>query len=170
MTASESTDPERIRRDVEGTRAELADTVQALAAKTDVKARGRDSANQIKGHVRQQLTDAAQAVRGKSSALLRTARQRADSTGFTRAARDLQQRGNTLRQRTMRTTEELRSSGQSAAKQAGSAAVSVIRDVAARVRSAARRRPAVLVIAAMTGIGVAVAARQLQPRHVRRRS
>ncbi|MBM0255639.1 DUF3618 domain-containing protein [Micromonospora sp. 4G55] len=170
MTASESSDPDRTRADIERTRADLADTVQALAAKTDVKARGRDSARQIKGRVRHQLTDAAQAMRGTSATVLRTARQRADSTGLTRAARGLQQRGNALGQRAMRNTGKFRSSGEAAATQAGPAAVRSIRHVTARVRSAARRRPAALVIAAMTGIGVALAARQLQPgRRARRR-
>ncbi|MEO3779479.1 DUF3618 domain-containing protein [Micromonospora sp. B11E3] len=169
MTANDSSDPDRTLESIQRTRADLADTVHALAAKTDVKARGRDSANQVKGRVRQQLTDAAEAMRGKRSAALRTARQRADSTGLTRAARRLQQRGTTLGQRAMRNTGKLRNSGEAAAKQAAPAAVSVIRDVTVRVPSAARR-PAVLVIAAMTGVGVVVAARQLRPtRRARRR-
>jgi ElaB/YqjD/DUF883 family membrane-anchored ribosome-binding protein len=47
--------PEEIRADIEQTREELGDTVEALAAKTDVKARAQDRVTEIK--------DAAQAKR-----------------------------------------------------------------------------------------------------------
>ena len=40
--------PEEIRADIEQTREELGDTVEALAAKTDVKARAQERANDIK--------------------------------------------------------------------------------------------------------------------------
>lgn len=42
VTTAESKDPEQIRADIEATRQELGDTVEALAAKADVKARMRD--------------------------------------------------------------------------------------------------------------------------------
>ena len=38
---TESSDPEQIRRDIEQTREELGDTVEALSAKTDVKAQAK---------------------------------------------------------------------------------------------------------------------------------
>ena len=40
--AAESKDPEQIREEIEATRRELGDTVEALAAKADVKARMRE--------------------------------------------------------------------------------------------------------------------------------
>jgi hypothetical protein len=40
---SQQADPAAIRADIERTRAELGDTVQALAAKVDVKARAREA-------------------------------------------------------------------------------------------------------------------------------
>jgi hypothetical protein len=43
-----SGDPAAIRADIERTRAELGDTVEALAAKTDVKARAQDAAHAAK--------------------------------------------------------------------------------------------------------------------------
>lgn len=39
--AASTTDPDELRRDIEGTRAELGDTVEALAGKADVKAQMR---------------------------------------------------------------------------------------------------------------------------------
>ncbi|GAA2712509.1 DUF3618 domain-containing protein [Micromonospora olivasterospora] len=48
MTASDASDPGHTGADIQRTRAELADTVHALAAKTDVKARGLDSARRSK--------------------------------------------------------------------------------------------------------------------------
>jgi ElaB/YqjD/DUF883 family membrane-anchored ribosome-binding protein len=40
--------PERLRAEIEADRAELGDTVEALAAKTDVKTRARDKADELK--------------------------------------------------------------------------------------------------------------------------
>jgi len=44
----EQKSPEEIRRDIEQTREDLGDTVEALAAKTDVKAQARDRVESIK--------------------------------------------------------------------------------------------------------------------------
>jgi hypothetical protein len=41
-------EPEEIRRDIEETRDELGDTVEALAAKTDVKAHAQEKADEVK--------------------------------------------------------------------------------------------------------------------------
>jgi ElaB/YqjD/DUF883 family membrane-anchored ribosome-binding protein len=46
--ASEPRPPEEIRRDIEETREELGDTVEALAAKTDVKAQVKDRVDEMK--------------------------------------------------------------------------------------------------------------------------
>jgi ElaB/YqjD/DUF883 family membrane-anchored ribosome-binding protein len=45
--------PEEIRAEIEETRAEVGDTVEALAAKTDVKAQAKQKVEEIKGNVRQ---------------------------------------------------------------------------------------------------------------------
>jgi hypothetical protein len=52
--ATEATDrsPDEIRRDIEQTRADLGDTVEALAHKTDVKAQARDRIDSIKQKAR----------------------------------------------------------------------------------------------------------------------
>ncbi|MFD8572620.1 DUF3618 domain-containing protein [Streptomyces sp. NPDC059639] len=69
--ASES---EELRERVERTRAELGDTVEALAAKADVKGRAKDRAAQVKDQatakadaLRAQTTDTVDAVRTKVS-------------------------------------------------------------------------------------------------------
>lgn len=48
----ETRTPEAIRADIEQTREEVGDTVEALAAKTDVKAQARAKADEIKGNAR----------------------------------------------------------------------------------------------------------------------
>jgi ElaB/YqjD/DUF883 family membrane-anchored ribosome-binding protein len=53
-----SNDPQQIERDIEQTRAELGDTVEALARKTDLKARARQKADEVKtsmGEKKEQL-------------------------------------------------------------------------------------------------------------------
>jgi ElaB/YqjD/DUF883 family membrane-anchored ribosome-binding protein len=45
--------PEEIRADIEQTRSEVGDTVEALAAKTDVKAQAKAKVEDIKGNVRE---------------------------------------------------------------------------------------------------------------------
>ena len=55
-------EPEALRRDAAATRAELANTVNALVAKTDVKARARRRANEVTG----QVHDRAQEVTGQA--------------------------------------------------------------------------------------------------------
>lgn len=44
--------PEEIRADIEQTRREVGDTAEALAAKTDVKARAHDRIDEVKANVR----------------------------------------------------------------------------------------------------------------------
>ncbi len=56
-TAAESDDtqetrsPEEIRADIEQTREQVGDTVEALTAKTDVKAQARERLDEIKGNI-----------------------------------------------------------------------------------------------------------------------
>jgi hypothetical protein len=50
-TANEQRSPEEIRRDIEETRGELGDTVEALAAKADVKAQAKDKVDDLKHKV-----------------------------------------------------------------------------------------------------------------------
>ena len=50
--------PDEIRADIEQTRAEVGDTVEALAAKTDVKARAQERVEEVKENVREKARDA----------------------------------------------------------------------------------------------------------------
>jgi ElaB/YqjD/DUF883 family membrane-anchored ribosome-binding protein len=67
MSASEPKSPEELREEIEHTREELGDTVEALAAKTDVKAQMhaqadalRESAQQLGSRARDAIPDSAQ--------------------------------------------------------------------------------------------------------------
>jgi Protein of unknown function (DUF3618) len=51
--------PEEIRRDIDQTRAELGDTVEALAHKTDVKAQARERIDSIKHKAKANTPDSA---------------------------------------------------------------------------------------------------------------
>lgn len=61
MSEPVSSDPEELRERIEQTRAELADTVQALAGKADVKGRAKAQASE--------LTDRAKAQAGQARSL-----------------------------------------------------------------------------------------------------
>jgi uncharacterized protein YdbL (DUF1318 family) len=50
--AQETRSPDEIRADIEQTREEVGDTVEALAAKSDVKAQARERVEEVKGNVR----------------------------------------------------------------------------------------------------------------------
>jgi ElaB/YqjD/DUF883 family membrane-anchored ribosome-binding protein len=74
----ESRDPEEIRADIEGTRAELGETVAAVAEKTDVKRQAQDKADELK----QQAADKAQEAKAKAQELSDKAKEAApDSAG-----------------------------------------------------------------------------------------
>ena len=48
LTADEEKSPEQLRAEIEDVRADLGDTAAALAAKTDIKTRARDKAEELK--------------------------------------------------------------------------------------------------------------------------
>jgi len=55
--STEAKDPEQIREEIENTRRELGDTVEALAAKADVKGRMRDKVESTKESAAQKKDD-----------------------------------------------------------------------------------------------------------------
>ncbi|BCL16847.1 hypothetical protein GCM10017556_45860 [Micromonospora sagamiensis] len=63
MTGNGTGDPEALREEIRRTRVELGETVEALAAKVDVKARLREQAEQAKVRVREQAGQAKDRVR-----------------------------------------------------------------------------------------------------------
>lgn len=56
---SETRSPEQIEADIERTRAEMGDTVEQLAAKTDVKARAKDKVEETKARVSEKVSGVA---------------------------------------------------------------------------------------------------------------
>ena len=58
--AQETRSPDEIRADIEQAREEVGDTVEALAAKTDVKARARERADEIKAKAKSSTPESAQ--------------------------------------------------------------------------------------------------------------
>jgi ElaB/YqjD/DUF883 family membrane-anchored ribosome-binding protein len=57
--------PEEIRADLENTRRELGDTAEALAEKTDVKARAQERVDEVKANVSAHVPDDAQELVAK---------------------------------------------------------------------------------------------------------
>ena len=53
----ETRTPEEIRADIDQTREEVGDTVEALAAKTDVKAQARQRIDEVKGNARAKVDE-----------------------------------------------------------------------------------------------------------------
>jgi len=60
-------DVDALRADIEQTRAELGETVQALAAKADVKARAKEQVELTKAKAKAQVYDATEKVRGAAA-------------------------------------------------------------------------------------------------------
>jgi ElaB/YqjD/DUF883 family membrane-anchored ribosome-binding protein len=64
--ATENKDPEQIREEIEETRRELGDTVEALAAKADVKSRMREKISATKDSAAQKKDDLLGKAKGAS--------------------------------------------------------------------------------------------------------
>jgi cobalamin biosynthesis Mg chelatase CobN len=84
-------DVEALRADIKQTRAELGETVQALAAKADVKARAKEQVEQTKQKVRAQAVEATEKVR--DAALVATDKVRHVAVQAGAAARGTAQQG-----------------------------------------------------------------------------
>ncbi|MET8358340.1 DUF3618 domain-containing protein [Micromonospora sp. NPDC005171] len=67
MTGNGTGDTEALREEIRRTRVELGETMEALAAKADVKARLKESAEQAKGRMREQAAQTVARVRGKAA-------------------------------------------------------------------------------------------------------
>ncbi|MEU5726814.1 DUF3618 domain-containing protein [Micromonospora sp. NPDC047738] len=85
MTGNGRGDVEALREEIRRTRVELGETMELLAARADVKARLRESAEQAKGRMREQAAQAVARVRGQATAKSRFAREQA--AGKARLAR-----------------------------------------------------------------------------------
>jgi len=66
-------DPDVLREGIEQTRAELGETVQALSAKADVKARTKEQVEQTKQRVRESAVQATDRLKDQASQAVHTA-------------------------------------------------------------------------------------------------
>ncbi|MEW2443644.1 DUF3618 domain-containing protein [Micromonospora marina] len=69
MSESTPTDPQRLRAEIAQTRAALGDTVEALAAKTDVKARTKAGVEDAAAQAREKVTRAAGRIQRAAAAV-----------------------------------------------------------------------------------------------------
>ncbi|MBM0237840.1 DUF3618 domain-containing protein [Micromonospora sp. ATA32] len=67
MTGNGHGDAEALREEIRRTRVELGETMEALAAKADVKARLKESAGQAKKRMREQAAQTVARVRGQAA-------------------------------------------------------------------------------------------------------
>ncbi|MGW1061716.1 DUF3618 domain-containing protein [Micromonospora sp. NBC_01412] len=81
MTGNGAGDTEALREEIRRTRVELGETMEALAAKADVKARLRSSAEQAKGRMREQAAQTVARVREQAAQGAGAAREGASSAG-----------------------------------------------------------------------------------------
>jgi uncharacterized protein (TIGR03382 family) len=73
---STSSDPAAVRRDIEEVRGELTNTVDALAAKADVKSRAQDKVQELKARSTHKARDVRAQAMAKAPQLTKTAQQK----------------------------------------------------------------------------------------------
>ena len=83
--ATEGRSPEEIRSDIEATREQMGDTVEALAAKTDVKAHVTNSAEEAKQRAREKVAEAKTKVSAAKDDVLGKAREVSPETATSAA-------------------------------------------------------------------------------------
>ncbi|MCG5439420.1 MULTISPECIES: DUF3618 domain-containing protein [Micromonospora] len=81
MTGNGTGDTEALREEIRRTRVELGETMEALAAKADVKARLKESAEQAKERMREQAAQTVARVRGQAARGAGMARAQAHEKG-----------------------------------------------------------------------------------------
>ncbi|SCE69702.1 Protein of unknown function [Micromonospora coriariae] len=81
MTGNGTGDTEALREEIRRTRVELGETMEALAAKADVKARLKESAGQARERMREQAAQTVARVRGQAVRRAESARAQAHEKG-----------------------------------------------------------------------------------------
>ncbi|MBM0235166.1 DUF3618 domain-containing protein [Micromonospora sp. STR1_7] len=81
MTGNGTGDTEALREEIRRTRVELGETMEALAAKADVKARLKESAGQARERMREQAAQTVARVRGQAARGAGMARAQAHEKG-----------------------------------------------------------------------------------------
>ncbi|TDC81228.1 DUF3618 domain-containing protein [Micromonospora sp. KC606] len=144
-TPAGSSDPDQIRRDIQHTRAELGDTVAALAAKTDVRTRLRAKITTAADELRQRVTQARQSAKT-------TAAQRSG-----RLSRKAAQYATSAKQTAQQATTAIRGSavgGAQTAGEGGSNLVASARGLTTRFGSSVRAKPIPVLAAAGATLAV----------------
>jgi len=77
---------DQIERDIEATRADMGDTVEALAEKTDVKAQARKQANEVKAQAQEKVSAAKTKITETKDDLLGKAQEASPDTAGAAAA------------------------------------------------------------------------------------
>ncbi|MFI6238830.1 DUF3618 domain-containing protein [Micromonospora sp. NPDC050795] len=147
-TSSGRSDPDQTRRDIQQTRAELGETVAALSAKTDVKARARTKAATATAGLRERVTQASQSAMTSATKLARGVSQKAS------------QRATPIAQKAQQATTAVRDSAKAGAQTTGKAEstlVSSARAATTKVGGILRSTP-VPALAASAVLALAVVA------------
>ncbi|MET7375238.1 DUF3618 domain-containing protein [Micromonospora arida] len=137
---------DQTRRDIQQTRAELGETVAALAAKTDFKTRARSKATTAVGGLRGRVTEAGQSAKTRATQLARTVSQKASK------------RVASVEQKSQHTIGAIRGSARAGAQTAGKAESSVVtsaRAMTTKIGSSVRTRP--IPVLAVTGTAATLA-------------
>ncbi|TDC38404.1 DUF3618 domain-containing protein [Micromonospora sp. KC213] len=155
-TPAGSSDPDQTRRDIQHTRAELGDTIAALATKTDVRTRLRTKTTTASDELRQRVTQAGQSA--KTTAVQRSGM----------LSQKASQYATSVKQKAQQATTAMRGSaagGAQTAGKAGSNLVASARGVTTRIGSSVRAKPKPVLAAAGAIATLAVVAyRRRRPR------
>ena len=161
MTASEQGDVDKTLEEIQKTRTELGETVQALAAKTDIKARGREKTGRMTSRARQRVARTSGSARKKLTQLPKT------------AAQKISQKAKVGKRKALQIPTAVGREALQGAKAAGHRATSTaaaIRAAVHHVGNSVRRHPAPFVAGAIAGIAlVAARRRRTSPARYQRR-
>lgn len=155
MTAAGSGDLDKTRQDIQQTRAELGETVAALATKTDVKTRLRTTATTAAGGLLQRLTQAGQSAKTTTTQLART------------VSHKVSQRIKPVTQKAQKATTAVRGAAKAGAQttsQAESTLVTTARATATKIGSSVRGKPLPVLAVAGTAATLAVVVYRRQRR------
>lgn len=149
MSTASPSDPDKVRQDIQHTRAELGETVGALAAKTDVKTRLGGKATSAAGGLRQRLTTASRSAKTSATQRFRGVSQKAS------------QRAVMAKNKTRQAMTKARDSASAGAQITGkteSTEVTSARAMAAKVGTALRTKPVPVLAAAGAAAAITILA------------
>ncbi|MFC6017689.1 DUF3618 domain-containing protein [Plantactinospora solaniradicis] len=155
-------DMDQTRAEIDKRRAELGETVQALAARTDVQARGREKAAQVGNRARERSAQATSTVREKATQVPKTAGQKLMQVPKTAGQKVVQ---------LPRKAGQMAVNGAKTAGQQGARGAQAVGASANRAGGGVRRNPVPFAIGAVAAIvGVSVARRRSQAARAKRRT